>query len=292
MSASLSRFLQTVFPGLVRTAPPETSRELMMAAGMLYFAVNPGERTKIERGIEDLCGPGLRSQEVKKVVFRNILEHYFEKLLVASRPLEFVRSFVLDRVACANLGDLDEALARGRGAIAVTAHWGAIELIPPALGLRGYPVSIVMETKTPRLREALERAIAGTSVELIIGSRGDRVLSRIFDALARGRVLVTQVDEVDAWRRRPSRTISILGNKLFFDHSLDFIAKRSRAPTVGLSCRRLGGLRYALRCRILAPDPELTNVAEKALRAWEELLLEAPEQWYEWSKWELMKAEG
>jgi len=292
MSGGLSRVLQTWFPDIVRSAPPETSRELLVAAGSIYFAVNRGERDLIERNIDDLLGPGDKADSVKRRVFRNILEHYFEKLLIANRPIGFVRRFVSERVSCSGLESLDEALARGKGAIAVTAHLGAVELIPPTLALRGYPVSVVLETGTSRLRAALERATAGTNVRLIIASRGDKVLSGIFEALSEGRILVTQVDEVDAWRRRRSRTIKLFGNSLFYDHSLDFIAKRSGSPSVGVFCRRFEGLRYDLRCEPISPDPHAENVAEKALRLWERELLEAPEQWYEWKKWELMKADS
>jgi KDO2-lipid IV(A) lauroyltransferase len=289
--SGLSELAQTFFPDIVRKVSPETSRSLMRAAGALYFAVNAEEKKRVERSIDDLLGSGPRADEVKRRVFGNIAEHYFEKLLVANRSLGFIRGFVASRVACDGLGRLDEALARGKGALAVTAHWGAVELIPPALALRGYPISIVLETKTPRLRAALERAVAGTDARLIIASRGDRVLDAIFGSLAEGRVLITQVDEVDAWRRRRSRTIRLFGNSLFFDHSLDFIAKRALCPTVGLYCRRSAPLRYSLRCESIAPDPREENVAEKALRLWERMLLESPEQWYEWKKWELMKAE-
>jgi lauroyl/myristoyl acyltransferase len=292
MSSALSSAVQTWFPDIVRKASPEASRELLFAAGRLYFALNRGERQLIERNIDDLLGPGDRADKVKKQVFRNILEHYFEKLLVANRPIGFVRKFISERVSCEGLEDLGAALARGRGVLAVTAHFGAVELIPPALALRGYPISVVLETRTPRLRAALERAAAGSDVRLIIASRGDKVLSRIFEELSEGRILVTQVDEVNSWRRRRSRTIRLFGNSLFFDHSLDFIAKRSLSPCVGISCRRSAALRYDLRCERLAPDPRAVDVAEAALRFWEREVLETPEQWYEWGKWRLMKADS
>jgi Kdo2-lipid IVA lauroyltransferase/acyltransferase len=292
VSSALSRVVQTWFPDVVRKASPETSRRLLLAAGDLYFAVNRGERELIERNIDDALGPGDKAEEAKRSVFRNILEHYFEKLLVANRPIGFVKRFVSERVACAGLETLDVALARGRGVLAATAHLGAVELIPPALALRGYPVAVVLETRTPRLRTALERAAAGSDVRLIIASRGDKVLSLIFEALAEGRILVTQVDEVNAWRRRRSRTIRLFGNSLFYDHSLDFIAKRSGSPCVGVFCRRSAGLRYALDCEPIALDPASADVAERALRLWERKLLETPEQWYEWAKWRLMKADS
>ena len=292
MSAGLSELLQALFPDIVRRARPETARGLMVAAGSLYFALNSGEKRKIEAGITDLLGPGPRAEDAKRKVFGHMLEHYFEKLLVANRSRSFLDGFIRKKVAVRGLERLDAALARGRGAIAVTAHWGAVELIPPALAGLGYPVSVVLEARTPRLRAALERLVVGRDVELIIASRGDRVLESIFGALKRGRVLMTQVDEVDTWRRRLSRTIRLFGKVLFFDHSLDFIAKRSDAASVGIFCRRTERLRYELQCEELALDPSIENVANKAMRLWERRTLEEPEQWYQWKKWTDMKAEA
>jgi lauroyl/myristoyl acyltransferase len=290
--AGLSELMQAIFPDLARRARPETVRDLMVAAGSVYYAFNSDEKKRIEASVSDLLGPGERAEATKRKVFAHILEHYFEKLLVANRPRSFLDAFVRKRVETQGLERLDAALRRGRGAIAVTAHWGAVEFIPPVLVERGYPVSIVLEARTPRLRRALERLVVGRDVELIIASRGDRVLNRIFGALGNGRVLVTQVDEVDAWRKRPSRTIRLFGKSLFFDHSLDFIAKRSGAASVGIFCRRLRGLRYDLSCEEIALDPAAEDVAAKALRLWERRTIEDPEQWYQWKKWSEMLAEA
>lgn len=289
MSAGLSRFLQTLCPGIVGMAPPEAAREAVIAAGTLWFSLNARERRRIEDNIVDMLGPGERADSVKRQIAAQMAEHYFEKILVANRPLPFMRSFVRERVSVSGLASLDVALSAGHGAIAVTTHWGAVELIPVVLAERGYPLTVVMEARTPWLRRKLERLVAGQDVELLIASRGDRVLEGIFAALGRGRLLVTQADEVDAWRRRPSRTIRLFGQSLFFDHSIDFLAKRALSPAVALSCSRAAGLRYSLVCESLAPDPLAVNVALKALEHWERLTLAAPEQWYQWAKWLSMK---
>jgi lauroyl/myristoyl acyltransferase len=292
MSAGISELMQAIFPDIASRARPETLRDMMVAAGSVYYAFNYGERMRIEDSVSDLLGPGESADATKKKVFAHILEHYFEKLLVANRSRSFIDAFVRKRVANRGLEGLDAALARGRGAIAVTAHWGAVELIPPVLVEKGYPVSIVLEARTPRLRKALERLILGTDVELIMASRGDKVLERIFGALGRGRVLVTQVDEVDSWRKRLTRTIRLFGKSLYFDHSLDFIAKRSGAASVGIFCRRSDGLRYELSCEEIALDPASVDVSLRAMRLWERRTMEEPEQWYQWKKWKDMKAEA
>lgn len=290
MSLGLSELVQVVFPDFVRIASPGVSRRMILAMGALYFTINAEERKRIERNVDDLVGEGAMAKATRRSVLPHIAEHYFEKLLVANRPMPFLRSFVRSRVRVEGLEHLDEALKAGRGALAVTAHWGAVELIPPVLVERGYPLTIVLEAKTLRLRAAIERLAAGADVELLIASRGDSVLGGILDSLGRGRILLTQVDEVDAWRRRRSRTIRLFGKTLFFDHTLDFIAKRSGSPAVGLFCTRGEGLEYSLRCESLAPDPYAVDVAEKALWLWERYTLARPEQWYQWKKWGLMKA--
>lgn len=290
MSAGFSTLAQTLFPALVRNASPEVSRRLIIAAAAVYFAANREERDRIIAGVTDLLGPGERSERAKGQVIAGIAEHYFEKLLVATRPRNLLSAYFRERVAIDSLSRLDEALGLGRGAIAVTAHWGAVEFIPAILADRGYPVTVVLEAKTRGLRQRLESLASEAGVELLIASRGDPVLEGILSALGRGRILVTQVDEVDAWRRRKSRTINLFGKELFFDHTLGFIAGRTRAPAVGLFCERREGLRYRLRCEELVAGPGAADLSRRALGLWERYTLEAPEQWYQWGKWEAMKA--
>ena len=119
MSASLSEIVQTLFPDIVRNAPPQAARDLMIAAGAVYYALNARERKRIEESVTDLLGPGERSEAAKRKVFGHILEHYFEKLLVANRSRAFLDAFLGTRVAVAGLENLDRALERGRGAMSV-----------------------------------------------------------------------------------------------------------------------------------------------------------------------------
>lgn len=290
MSGSLSLMFQTLFPDLVRRLPPELARDLVILAGSLYFAAKLTERLGLLSNVADLLGPGERTEKVKAGVLEHLSEHYFEKLLVANKQPEFIRDFLAERMETVSMKALDESLSLGRGVLAVTAHWGAVELIPAFLANRGYPLTVILETRTARLRHALERKAEESGVELLIASRGDSVLNGIFDALKRGRILLTQVDEVDAWRRRKSRTIRLFDKRLFFDHSLDLIAKRSLAPAVGLYCERKKGLRYRFCCEELAMDPLSVDVAARALSMWESYVKQSPEQWYQWGKWQAMKA--
>lgn len=290
---SLSRFFQTgLFPFLVANAPPAVSQLLFRFAGSVYFLLNAPERRLIRRNVRDLLRfrRESRADRIVQKVFHGIFDHYFEKMLLASRTPAFISRFVERRAVFERETLLRESYGLGRGVILVTAHWGAVELIPAILQLRGYPISVILETSTVALRRRLQSLADGRDVELILASDGGRVLQRALDALARGRILITQCDEVDAWRRRRSRTIRLFGRDLYFDHTLDFLAAKSGASVLGMYCKRLATRRYRIVCEDIAAVGGSSDVARRSLALWERYLLEDPDQWYQWKKWRAMVA--
>jgi hypothetical protein len=66
MSAGLSELMQAIFP--------ETARDLMIATGAFYFAINSRERKRIEESVTDLLGPGKRAEKTKRKVFGHSLD--------------------------------------------------------------------------------------------------------------------------------------------------------------------------------------------------------------------------
>ena len=292
---SLSRMIQSgFFPGIVRWVPSVVGRNLFQLVGRFYYLViNAKERRLIRRNIRDLLRQTwhANSRDAIGPAFDGIFDHYFEKILLAVKPIAYLERFLRERVVIVGENNLAQAQARGKGSLIVTAHWGAEELIPAVLYLRGYPVSVILETATAELRATLERKAAGRDVELIFASDPGGILDKILHALARGRILVTQCDEVDAWRRRKARTIELFGHTLFFDHTIDFIARASGASVLAMYNRRLPSLRYRLVCETIAQDGSAArDIAERSLALWERYTLEAPEQWHQWKKWAAMKA--
>lgn len=283
-------FQSKTMMAFMRYAPSSVSAAAMHMLGWLYHFFNRAERLTIQRNVADFARPlGIRSTfELSGLARQGMYEHYFEKMLVASKPRSYIERYVRKRAVFHHEEILKEALARGKGVVMVTAHWGAIELLPVLLRLRGYPVSVILETSTPLLASTLERLAAGSDVELIIESNGARVLESALSALSRGRILMTQCDEVDTWRRRKGRTIQLFGRDLYFDHTIDFIANRTDAAVVGLFCRRLASRRYRFTAEPIALSGKNANVAVKSLVLWERYVREAPEQWYQWKKWAQM----
>jgi len=280
-------FQSRTMMAFMRYAPASVSAAAMHGLGWIYHFFNRAERLAIQRNVADFARPlGIRSAfELSGLARRGMYEHYFEKMLVASKPRSYIERYVRKRAVFHHEEILKEALARGKGVVMVTAHWGAIELLPVLLRLRGYPVSVILETSTPLLASTLERLAAGSDVELIIESNGARVLQSALSALSRGRILMTQCDEVDTWRRRKGRTIQLFGRDLYFDHAIDFIANRTDAAVVGLFCRRQASRRYRFTAEPIALSGKNADAAVKSLVLWERYVREAPEQWYQWKKW-------
>lgn len=281
-----SRFMMNFF----HYAPSALAGLVVHGIGWLYHAFNDGERRTIRRNLAHFSKPlGLHAPyEFFERVKSGLYEHYFEKMLVASKTRSYLERYVGKRAVFHREGVLKEALSRGKGVVMVTAHWGAVELLPVLLRLRGYPVSVIMETSTPLLAETLRKIAADSDVELLIGSTGTPVLRAALSALARGRILITQCDEVDAWHRRKDRTIRLFGRDLYFDHVIDFIADRTDAAVVGLYCRRLALRRYRFIAEPIALSGRGSGAATKSMALWEKYVRESPEQWYQWKKWKSM----
>jgi lauroyl/myristoyl acyltransferase len=108
-------------------------------------------------------------------------------------------------------------------------------------------------------------------------------------ALKANRVLMTQCDEVDAWRKRKSQTISLFGKQLFFDNTIDVLSHRSGAPVVAAFLKRTGKNRYTLICEDVSVQRESASSARDCLELWEKYVQANPEQWYQWKKWGAMK---
>ncbi len=263
----------------------------------LYFQLNTDEKKSIREAIVDCLGAassrigGIRLERTIRETYRHVADHYVEKMLVSAKPLSETMK-VIKSSRLRGLRILKSAFRTHRGVIVATTHWGAAELTPALLCMHGFPLSIILETATPALLESLRRLTAGMDVELIVESGGSKVLASALGALSRGRVLITQVDEVDAWRRRPGKTIRLFGKTLYFDHTVEFIARKSGAAVVGLFANRIGMDKYAFTVERVSKAGEAGGSAEKSLRLWERYVLKSPEQWYQWKKWSRMLAVG
>lgn len=290
---NLSKFFQSK-PNvlLFRCAPAGVCYAYLQALGKIYYAFRRKEKRIIEENIRDVLR-GVPEAVIRRTIrktYRGIFAHYYEKMFSAFKSVASIRRLVRRCVTVKNVRAITDAMSQGRGVILVTAHWGAVEFIPWVLGFADLPVSVVLECQTGRLKRALTARAKEISAELITTDQPNGVFLSALQCLKRNRLLMTECDEVDRWRRRKSRTIDLFGRRLFFDNTLDILAKRSGAPVVGVFLKRVNRSFYTLVCEPVSTAAPGVSTARGALGLWQKYVRKYPQQWYQWKKWGFMKA--
>jgi KDO2-lipid IV(A) lauroyltransferase len=291
MKLKISVFFQSrLNVALFRMLSPRLAQRYLHAVGFLYYLVNRGEKRKIEKNVRQVLA-GQPEPYVRKVVretFKGIFTHYFEKMFSAYLDYGIVRRYIEEKFSVQGIEHLTSALEGGKGCVLVTAHWGAVEFIPWVLHVHGVPTSVILECATARLARCLGRQAESRGTELITSAYGGSIFMRALSALKANRVLMTQCDEVDAWRRRRSHTIQLFGKELYFDNTIDVLSHRSGAPVVAAFLRRTPGGRYTLILEDVSVARATQSTARDCLTLWERYVNRFPEQWYQWKKWEEM----
>ena len=292
MKTSLSALFQSrLNVNLFRLLPASACYVYMQLIGRLYYAFRRKERRLIEENIRDLLfdRPAEYVSRIAKETFKGIFMHYFEKMFSAFKNIDQIREFMKTKVTIQNLEAIDRAQSTGKGVILVTAHWGAVEFIPWVLGLNGYPTSVILECKTKHLESALSEKSSHINCELLTCSEDCSVFFRALQSLKQNRLLMTECDEVDTWHKRSNRTIDLFGKQLYFDNTLNVLAKKSGAAVVGVFLKRISRTHYTLICEPIPAETSDVDAATGALSLWQKYVREHPDQWYQWKKWKAMK---
>ncbi len=292
MRIRLSRFYQApVNVFLIRHLGPTAAQRYLQVVGAVYYLFNRHEKKTIERNVRDVLS-GKDEAYVRRVIrdtFRGITTHYYEKMCSAYLDYRSVSRYVDERFEVRGGELLKEALKSGKGCILVTAHWGAVEFIPWVLHRKGFPASIILECATAKLERCLKGQVSHADAELISTGCGS-IFRRAIQSLGANRVLMTECDEVDAWRKRPNHTIRLFGKDLYFDNAIDVLAHRTGAPVVAAFLERLGRGRYALIVEDVSVRRSPPSTAQECLKLLQQYISRDPAQWYQWKKWGEMKS--
>ncbi|MFC1541914.1 lysophospholipid acyltransferase family protein [Candidatus Latescibacterota bacterium] len=289
---NISVFLQAS-PNVIlfKHAPQEFSKRYLRLLGKLYYIVNPKERDLIIRNIKNVFNDVEKSSEIIKKTFDGIFYHYSEKLIMAYRNLDRLKKEIGGIMEYSGLEHLDRARQKG-GVVLVTGHFGAVEYMPLALHLRNYPVSMTVSFQKQQLKDSLiERAKTG-DVELI-DCHSDNVMEKVLDSLNRGRVLLTECDEVEAWKAHKEKTLDAFGGKIKLDRSLSVLYRRTKATVLcAFIIRTEKG--YCMKIVPVGENSEskLLNIGEEILKTLEKFVMKFPDQWYQWKKLQMMRPEA
>lgn len=275
---------------LLRCLPLRLGRAYVGLLGRAYFFFNRTERDEIKRNLSAVIRRMPRTDPIDLVfrrTFHGVFSHYHEKLFTAYANYYKVCRFIKNRVVLEGQDLLDHALAQGRGAILVTAHFGAVEFLPTSLALNGYKVTMVVRFRTERLKRALSQRAARLGITLLDASEGEGVIFSACQSLRANQILITECDEFAAWRPNWHRQTSFLGCYCPLDRTLDTLQRRYNSPVImGLVCRS-SNYRYGLKLHSLNGsnhEPLNTSISQRALETLQWYIYLAPEQWYQWKQ--------
>ena len=284
---NLSKFCQmNLSRFLAGRIPFSCSQMYLTCLGKLYYLTHSEERELIRHTIRQVFGGQLAEMALKKLfrqTFAGILTHYQEKLFLAYASENKVKNYLSQRLQWRGTEELQQALSLGRGVILVTGHFGAVEFLPGALGLNGYPAAIIVRPQTRELAVSLAKRAALINLNLIIPENG-KVLPAALRALREGRILITEADEFEMWRLHQSQSVNFLNFHLPADRTLEVLQKRSGSPLLTALVRREPKRRYLVDISsTLEPAPD-QGVGPQCLNRLEKAILQAPEQWYQWKE--------
>ncbi|MEA1867351.1 MAG: hypothetical protein U9N19_04525 [Thermodesulfobacteriota bacterium] len=209
-----------------------------------------------------------------------IFDHYFEKLVMAHRPLSEMIDFLRLRLHIQNKACLDKIAKTGKGCILVTGHFGAVEFLPLSLAMNGYKIALICRFKTKKLKEELIKKAKEFDV-ILIDAAEPKVTFKALRAIKNGRILITECDEFSEWRPHPDKQISVFGHKMPQDRTLDFLQRRAKVPALlGLIRREKGG--FTLCIDPLADGGKYEPLSVRAWNRLEDYILSYPQQWYQW----------
>jgi phosphatidylinositol dimannoside acyltransferase len=188
-----------------------------------------------------------------------------------------------ERLEVEGLEHIDDAVARGRGAVVATAHLGSWDLGGAWLGGRGYPVTAVVERlRPPELLDFFIEIRERLGMTVVV--RGPDVRDDLAEALD-GNALVALVCDRDLGGRGVE--VEFFGARTTLPPGPAQLARRCGSPLLPGAAYQLGGGRH--RAVILPPVPvartedEREDVAvttQRLARRLEDLIRAAPEQWH------------
>ncbi len=284
---NLSKFCQmNLSRFLARRVPFACSRMYLTFLGKFYYLTHSREKELIRQTIRQVFGGQLDESALQRLfrqTFAGILTHYQEKLFLAYAPEAKVKQYLAQRLQLSGTEELQQALDAGRGAILVTGHFGAVEFLPAALSLHGFPAAIIVRPQTRELAVSLAERAALINLTLIIPENG-KVLPAALRALREGRILVTEADEFEMWRRHESESVKFLGFEIPADRTLEVLQKRSGSPLLTAFVRRQPWRQYTLDISPAIEPAACHEASRHSLQLLEKAIIQAPEQWYQWKE--------
>jgi Kdo2-lipid IVA lauroyltransferase/acyltransferase len=166
-----------MFVALVRRLPYKIALKLGKGMGTLAHRLLSRRRALTQRNLAFVF-PDIESVEIgrlSKVVFQNIGKTLIESVYTA----KWTKEQLLAQVEVQGREHFEKALARGRGILLLSAHYGNWEMMPMAINSLGYKLKVIARRMdNPRLDRLVNGIRARFGTEVVAGANSMKEMVR------------------------------------------------------------------------------------------------------------------
>lgn len=218
--------LYDIAAALVGLAPPRIRLAVGSFVGYGFWAIDPKHRRVAQRSLALAYGTALDATAVKRLA-RESMRHFGRVMVETVASARFEADLTQGRVRVEGVEHLRAALARGKGLIGFSGHFGHWELLRLAAGYHGVPsVTVARPLDNPLLGERLTRLrrLEGMGV---VAKRG--AVSSALKTLRAGGFVTLLIDQRS---ERSGLAVPFFGRTAFAADALAVLALRTGAPII------------------------------------------------------------
>jgi KDO2-lipid IV(A) lauroyltransferase len=259
----------------------DTIQKLGRWVGRLFFYLSPHHRRIALSNLSRAFGSEISPDDRWRIglsSFENMGLTFLETLHFPGLGAEGLKK----RIEIEGLEHLKTALAKNKGVLLLTAHFGNWEFLSLALGLMGFSGGAVIRPFDFKpFDEYISFIRTSTGVRLIPKNRSMR---KVLTALRDGEMMGILLDQNTILRE--GVFVDFFGHRACTDKGLALLALKSGAPVVPIFCLRLKNGRYKITAQ---PEVEVQRNGDKTkeveentaafTKVIENMVRAHPEQW-------------
>jgi KDO2-lipid IV(A) lauroyltransferase len=218
-----------------------------------------GHRRRVAEVNLRLCFPEAEERWIRDIARRSFAN--FGKAMIDFGRLPRLSSRTVDRYhTVVNAKCFDDALARGKGAVLFTGHFGSWEQTGAAIRIRGYPINfLVGEQHNKRVDKLINKIRAGAGIGIIRVGAATKSVFRIL----RANGMVALLSDQDAGPE--GVTVNFFGRPASTPKGpAAFVAKTQAAICAGFTIRDSNGHNTLYMEDVI--EPELTGDLQADIR--------------------------
>lgn len=280
----MAYFIVLVYYLFTRAAPRRITLLSGSALGVLIFAFLKVQRKRMNATFDNLRNlyPDNSGKELAAIV-KKVCRHFGRFLTECGKVLPSMNEKNVKRyIRFEGFENFEKALAKGKGAIFATAHFGNFEIANGAFAAMGYPVcSVIREVDNPWVDRLFDKARYGSGLKII---KKEKSAGEILRNLRKGHIVTINIDQNAAFNNIFAPFFGRLA-ATFITPAV--MSMRTGAPILPvLSFRDDESDVYTVR---VYPEIEIESTGDRAAdirlatcrlnRILEDAIREAPEQW-------------